>query len=249
METLQEMIENSKTGFKASKDKPPVLSENMDLLLGQTPLKCEQDGVNKALGRLAKEYFRHKMGEKYDLLSYELFELKRRMKVSTEEFEGTIDLPVLAWSWYGNSHWKHEFKKESESYDSYSKKKHTTEITVKTKTPLIPAEIKESASEAMAYSHEVCADALRNKSIRNYLATQIRTPEKITELVEPSLAVIWKPRLEDLSVEVETTEEVIETYDPDPALLLRFNKDYYLIATWDIPEEEPLDHYLREFKI
>ena len=57
------------------------------------------------------------------------------------------------------------------------------------------------------------------------------------------LKVLWKPTEESMKVTVDARH----IRDPDPALLLYFNQDYYLVTTWDVAHEEPFRHYLAEF--
>lgn len=97
----------------------------------------------------------------------------------------------------------------------------------------------------MAFAYTVTAEALRNEAVRTYFATleTLPTPEHILKHVRPSLKVLWRPGLEDISITLKS----IDIPDPDPALVLIYNNDMYVVSTWEDAKEEPLDHLLKEY--
>jgi len=264
VETLKEIVK--KNILDVGEGLPAVVN-NMDLLLRATPYECEVEEVDKGINRLAEEYFRLSIGGRYDLLSRDLFGLKREVNIPESSVEiikrheqyktvkfkeiDSVEIPLFAVVKYGESSWSHKGKVSgilslTDRYGSESSEASSEEFNVGTKSPLLPQKVKQKAGEAMAFAYETCANTLKDPIMRRYLSTvdDLRTPEDITELVKPGLFVLWKPRLEDLEVKVEVQEPV----DKDPALLLSFNRDVYLVTLWDVENEDPLEHYIHEFK-
>lgn len=238
----------------------PAVVGDLGVLLDATPYPCEEEDVGLGREELAERYFRLKIGQKYKLLDPRLFELKRRVDLDQECFRQAgaevpikpvpVSIPALALAEYGTRSWAHRGEcvvgKDywGVNYDRGAK------YTVRAAVPLIPKEVKEIAAEAMAFAHEVCAETLRIPTMRRYLASiasfeekAIRVPEEIFGLTRPSLKILWKPTVESLEMEAE----VQRPKDRDPALLLHFNGDHYLVCMWNVDNEEPLGHYLREF--
>ncbi len=222
-----------------------------------------------------KEQFRQRMEKRYPRLSDELFELKHEIYVDEKDIKtsdeqtsvkevGNIKIPSLALAEYGSSPWRREGKISAKVKDRYGyEKKDSLPYKVEVIVPGLTEKVKQDAGEAMAYAFEVCAGVLRNDAERTYLSRFFKeneSPENgLVNLVDPKLFILWKPTEESLRISVDATlveralseqralDMAARARDRDPALLLRFNKDHYVVATWETHDEEPLLHYLAEF--
>ena len=64
------------------------------------------------------------------------------------------------------------------------------------------------------------------------------------KLSNPTLAplhILWRPEPSQIKSYITFPP------DPDPALLLEFSKDLYLITTWNVEKELPFEHFLMEY--
>jgi hypothetical protein len=105
--------------------------------------------------------------------------------------------------------------------------------------PEIPDEIKKEIPKATGAYYRILGDILMDADL-----SELNLQEGF---YEPSFGVTWIPKAS--SFNYTATDEIIEK-EPvlyDPALLMSINNDSFLVRTWDIKEEEPYDHFLREF--
>ena len=66
------------------------------------------------------------------------------------------------------------------------------------------------------------------------------------EFTRPVIGAIWIPTPESLNVTV--TEKLIrKRKDLDPAMIITARGKKYLVQTWRVDDEEPFEHYIREF--
>lgn len=61
----------------------------------------------------------------------------------------------------------------------------------------------------------------------------------------PDIGAIWIPTADSLDLRV--TEHLVHREYIDPAMILSARDKKYLITTWNVKDEEPFEHYLREF--
>ncbi len=61
--------------------------------------------------------------------------------------------------------------------------------------------------------------------------------------IHPEVLVCWIPTSGSLSIK----SEIKVKPRPDPAMLLKLRDQYFLVSTWAVDDEEPLDHFLREY--
>ena len=97
--------------------------------------------------------------------------------------------------------------------------------------------VKDVAQKAKSTYFSILAEALEHPIIGEVL---------LSVEIAPQFGAVWIPTLDSLNV--HTTEQVIERRVRDPALLLRTQDDHYLVTTWNVGNEEPFEHYLSEFK-
>jgi hypothetical protein len=120
-----------------------------------------------------------------------------------------------------------------------AKKRHTIEVTATLPKP--PAEVLVAGRKALGVYHKLVGDLL----------TDTELGELYDESEAAFLAATWIPTATSLSVKIETKELPRPLPAPatlDPALLLEVPPHVFLVTLWDaVDEEEPFEHYLREF--
>ena len=262
METLNELVKEHSLPRTAPDGGESALLRKLELMLGARPYPCEREAVNDAIEALAQDYFRSRLEKKYARLSDELFDLKREValepsnvlraensRIKEIKDVAAVSIPLLAQINYGAPAWSHTGKTTATIHYSsgLGPEKKEIEYRIGADAPPLTMQVKDAAAEAMAYAYEVCAGALRAPALRDYMGRHTKeneAPENIfADWMVPMLKVLWKPTEESMKVTVDARH----IRDPDPALLLYFNQDYYLVTTWDVAHEEPFRHYLAEF--
>ncbi|MBI4150755.1 hypothetical protein HY492_01380 [Candidatus Woesearchaeota archaeon] len=227
--------------------------QRMRVLSQATPYRQERRFVNEAMDALVRDYFRAQLGSVYsqrvDLDA--LRELKRPIKLNPEKHFGLNDKisllsqDVVEIARVAVAHLGEEYAIETDKIRAKDRSGYACEVQyrVVAAAPLIPTNVKNAGVAAMTLAYEVCAKALHEPAVLDYVVSNTGAPD-IGALVKPGLEVLWIPS--ESALHVETT---VKRIDPDPALVLRFHNDHFLVATWNIAEEEPLEHLLREYSI
>lgn len=83
------------------------------------------------------------------------------------------------------------------------------------------------------------SELLRHEQMGPYFAAH-------AEKIKPEFGIAWIPATGALSVKSDTKVFPAPRRD-DPALLMEVFGHNYVVATWDIKEEEPYEQYIREF--
>lgn len=99
--------------------------------------------------------------------------------------------------------------------------------------PPLPTEIKLARNRALSYVYSVCSTVYDN----------FITSDLITN-ANPEFVALWIPKEEHFNFKI-----IVEPKPIDPALVLKYRDEMYLIDTWQIKEEKPFEHYLKEFGI
>jgi len=260
METLNELVRGHSLP-RGERDGEKETLQRLEAMLTARPYHCERAAVDKAMSSLAQEYFRNRLEKRYARLSDELFELEREIRITPEHVNtensdiksvekiAPATIPLLAdvmlgkWSWSYDGHTTATVTYRSHAVGD----KHKVNFSVEADAPPLTPDVKHAGAEAMAYVYEMCAEAMRSPTMRDYIGRNIagdRAPEnEMLAKLSPMLRVLWKPTEESMKTAVDTTQ----LRDPDPALLLYFNEDSYVVTTWDVKHEEPFRHYLAEF--
>ena len=101
-----------------------------------------------------------------------------------------------------------------------------------------------------AFVHEVYARALRQAPIREAFelgrCTQEKTRIQTSGPSDATFWTIWRPRSEDINLEFMLPPLLP---DKDPALGMKFRKSWYIVGRWDVEQEKPFEHYLREYAL
>jgi len=212
--------------------------KTIDSLRGIIPMPSEIYAKKDAQQSLIEDYICSEFGEYYDLLSNDLFDLRRRIESISED--GTsldIDIPLFVSVLFGSeSVWKYNYDKKDE--DHYGSR-HNYNVELTARNPPLTSEAKQKAREARANFSEVYAKALKTNVIGDLLMSDI---ERFQEGGGLDLSVYWIPKPSELDIKVEYTLK-----DPDPLLVGKIYSRNYLITTWNIRGEEPYEHYLEEF--
>ena len=212
--------------------------KTIDSIMGIIPMPSEIYAKQDAQQSLIEDYICSEFGEYYDLLSNDLFDLRRRVEsISEDKASLEIDIPLFVSVPFGSeSVWKHSYDKEEK--DDYGAR-HTYDVELTAKSPPLTSEAKQKAKEARANFSEVYAKALKTNIIGDLLMADIERFQKGGGL---NLSVYWIPKPSELDIKIEHTLK-----DPDPLLVGKIYSRNYLITTWNIRGEEPYEHYLEEF--
>lgn len=110
-------------------------------------------------------------------------------------------------------------------------------VSISAKVPSIPEDIlKKEKLECLSAFHDVLKDAYADKTLGDVLESlNAETPE---------FFVMWIPTANSLNVNTKITYKNIVR---DPVLLMKVFGRNFVVAAWDIKEEEGYDNYLREF--
>ena len=240
---------------KVKNQNPQVYSENM---IGQY-LKDRASILQKVVD----DYFVKAMSTEFPLLSNEIFDLKRCLAIErkgkvytiVEDIYGEkskkkrltkIEMPLFAYVPLFKGEHKAELGKIIKTVQhpySYSGHSYTSRRTYKVYATLpgtIGPNLRQAYREALSHYHRTVADILENPSIGEIVMQK-------NLLAEPEIGAIWIPTPESLDLKV--TEEIINKRpkDIDPAMILKLKDKNYLVKTWQVDDEEPFEHYLREY--
>ncbi len=229
---------------------------------------------SSALKTLTDQYLVARLSSKFPLVDPGLFMLKRHLTV-TKEGEITSDrtkplgkkseagtvrcevplfVSVPLFGDHNASLGKYTFRERDYNHGGYgvdseyhrpysSTTSYTSEITAKLPTP--PENIVNAGRQAVGFYYAVVGEMMQHPDLCDLLAAEPPPPE---------LSVIWIPAANKLNVEVKkkVTLAKVQKVVPlprsyDPALLLTVGDRNFVVKTYDIVEEEPMEHFLREF--
>jgi hypothetical protein len=113
----------------------------------------------------------------------------------------------------------------------------TVTTSIKTKVPHIPENIlRKEKMECMNHYYEICAEIYKDKKLHPSLENYV--PET------PSFEIMWIPTANSMDV---TSEVKYKRIVKDPVLLMNVFGRKFVVAKWDIKDEEEYDHLVREF--
>lgn len=246
----------------------------IDRLKQQNPAAYDEKTVarylrdrTRTLKELVDEYFVASIANNFPLLSEDLFDLKRyltlvrqgktwkvvRDDTEVEEYDAKqerrernkkrrMQVPLFAYTPLFNG--KHtaqlgRFQKTKKDY--YGNVRRTT-VTIEAKLPgSIGPSLKNAYRGALSHYFGTLSEMFSNP-----VAGDIIYAEGI--FVQPEVGAIWIPTPESLSVSVD--EKIIQRRkDLDPAMILKARGKHYLVQTWRVDDEEPFEHYLREYSV
>ena len=199
-------------------------------LVSEVPLPSQEKDIEAALNSLVEDYICLEMGLRYDRVSPQLFELKRKIECKVRQYssvEGVdVVIPLFAEVDFGKSSWKLENACDFDGKE-YS-------VNIEAKVPPITRVAKEKAKQARADYMEICSRALREKLIGDIL---LKNPSSIAKL---DLRTYWIPSPSELEIEIKEVNK-------DPILVANVYSRHYLVTAWNVEGEESFEHYVREF--
>ncbi len=202
-------------------------SESIKKLLYTVHLASESKAVNLALNSLIANYLSIEFNRSYDLISPDLFKLKRIVGVNYRNSFYEVLIPLFAFTFFDSQKpWKFE------------KNINGNRISFSSEVPPYTRKVKEKVKEVKANFLESYVKALRTDLIGDLL---LRDTERFSKAGDLELNVVWIPKLSELKIEVEEK-------DPDPLLIAKIYDRHYLIDNWDVAGEEPYEHYLLEYR-
>jgi len=235
-ELLKDLSIKSRTYTESS------LVESLRGLRSYTPLPSERKEKNSHIERIAREWFSQRMRKKYDELSPEIFKLKREIEISKKHFkdrdnrtgysseEQNIKIPLLLQAELDREEgWKGEYEYHSSG---------TYKLTLFSRIPRVPFDIRKAGREAVVFAYKTYADALNTEVLGDVISTH---PDYAPHPKNAKLVVLWKPKPSD--IHVKTTR-----LDNDPALVLKWDNPY-LVSMWKEPNEEPFMHLISACKM
>ncbi|MBI4144741.1 hypothetical protein HY493_00855 [Candidatus Woesearchaeota archaeon] len=207
----------------------------------RSALHVNDENYWSAVSSLVQRYFCFQLAKRYKPLSSDIFQLKRNViaevpRHADGRHQETFAIPLFAVVHPMTKTWSHEHAWEGA--DTYGRKANNT-LHVEATVPRMPQAIVDKALEALAYVSEVKAGARREKALGELLTFSGKAFPQPTE----DLRTIWIPRDEDLKVWVEVKRQP----ERDPALLLKYEDNHFIVGTWNIESERAMEHYLREY--
>jgi hypothetical protein len=208
------------------------LIESLRALRSYIPLPSEVKEKNTYVERIVREWFSQRVRKKYDELSPEIFNLKREIEVNAKYFKDDseyscselekvrLEIPMLVQAELN----KDEGWKDKRNYPG----KYRYELSLFSRIPKVPSNIREAARESIGFAYRTYGDALATDVLSEVIN---ENPEYAPHPKDAKLLVLWKPKPSDIHIEVRRL-------DNDPALVLNWNKPY-LVSTWKEPDEEP----------
>jgi hypothetical protein len=219
------------------------LIKSLKGLRSYAPLPSEINEKNIYAENIVRQWFSQKMRSKYNELSPELLELKRRIEIEgihLKDSDGrscssykkfTVKMPLLLQAELDiDDGWSTEVE-ERESYETYK-------VTLFSRIPKVPFEVRKSGREALVFAYRTFADALDTKVLGDIIS---ENPSYAPHPDSAKLVVLWKPKPSEIFAEAEVI-------DKDPALILNWDKPY-LVSTWTEPEEEPFMHLINACRL
>ncbi len=221
------------------------LLNGLERVIAYIPTNTEYDRKGSAVVGFITEYVSLMFREKYPQVSGELLSLKRSsIDVNCKAdgyydiIHGCIDIPVFVYARFGkDEQWEKKYTVKSGDGTK------SAEITLSSKTPTPTLEVRKKAKEAIAYCHDLESKVLQIPVIGDVLLAQRINGKAVPHPADAELYVLWKPKPSELKTEIK------QIIDPDPILTIAWQNRLYLVTTWQVAEEEPFMHYLKEFKL
>lgn len=216
------------------------LLNSLEEVINYRPLVSEKQKKEETINYLVKEWFAQKIGSKYDEMSPEIFDLKRKIRVDSELFKNgyrnisgkkiICEIPMFATANPDkNENWT--------TNTSYTEDRDDYKLELSSRIPKMPSEIRKLRNEAISLSFKTYGDAINTDIISDVIF------EKPSYAPRPDTAeplVLWKPRPSEIHVKAELV-------DNDPALLLKYDRPY-LVGMWEEPDEMPFESIVSMFK-
>jgi hypothetical protein len=212
-------------------------------LRGEVLLPTEIHSTASAIENLVSQYIGLELRMHYDLLSGDLFKLKRTIEIKDakvmndaygrpETTPARFEIPLffsvgLSGESSGDHMVHYNFRTEDSNYN-YG-------CTIDSEIPPITVEAKVKAREFRKRYMDTFSRALDSEIVGPLIHSDLETGR-----ADPKLKMYWIPKSSELRINAEA-------FDKDPLLVAHVYNMPFLIHRWDIKEEEPLEHYIAEF--
>ena len=206
------------------------------------PRDNERCKANDAVKKLVDGWFDLKLGEKYQQISPELFELQRQItidlsryatKYNHSQMRGNLTFQIPAFCVSENKRWSHTHKVMERNPQDH--RDYEYEIEISSERRPMPPEIRGQAIAARAHAYQVYTEALSTHPLSEII---YHTPDIFSRPDTARLLTLWQPKPSDLKIDVK-----VRQIDKDPILVLDWGKPY-LVTTWEEPDELPFDDIL-----
>jgi hypothetical protein len=240
--------------LKASGDKERILEGLARFLRCKPEYDREVLEWTCAITSSVTAWYKLRLTEKLSPLSKELQDL--RVNLTVPEYQGwdsfgvgrsrtwrdvRFSIPMFAVVDFDEENWRLKTsgkgKEENSGYES------DLSIELSAKAPLIPREVHDALLEAKAITYDVTSEGLRIPAIREAFIDSLTGRLKhVFSAPDPSkYKVIWRPHPAELKLNITSPR------DKDPALILDYQGQWYVVKTWDSESELPFKHILKEY--
>lgn len=245
VETIAEAI----TEFRQKKNtyNEEKVIEGIEKLLKAAPYKCEIASWESAVQALVDAYFRIQLEQQYERISAKILDLKASLTL--DDWTATdrrtykkvnISYPLFALVDFGANEYSWTGQGRGFRDSTYGEENITIEL--KAKTPPITKEVKQKAKEARAVLCDALANTYRHPLMGDFINREEHdfSPQNQNY---GKLIILWRPNQNELGI------KITQPPNKDPALMISFRRELYLVTTWDIPEEKPYKALLKEFSL
>ncbi len=247
---------------KPKKSRLEEICRHVDSVSSNTPEVYDDERIGKylrdrakVLKQLAGEYMDHVVSTHLPLIDPALFKMQRYITIATQDRkqrvvrdalepdakkgdQKKIVVPLFAYTtlFEGEpvatlgSYTKERRGSFGERYRS------TTKITAKLGD--VPQNMVRAYQQGVAEYFQALSEVYAKPVIGQVLLQE--------GVPSPKAGAIWIPSLDSLKLEVSESL-IAPAPSRDPALVLTAGGKHYLIATWDAINEEPFEHYIREY--
>ncbi len=262
--SLREALENYTEKPKGElRKRREEVNKRIEQLLQVIPYKNERGAWGDTLYRLCQEYMRLGVMEKYKRLSPEIFSLSGPMldevtvDKGTEKLKEPVVLNMFQTATPTNKEVTIEHKMKELEKQAYMGGRYIERVDLKVsiKVPQLTEEGRAELRKTRSFMYRLFADASEYPVMaqvtdrRRYGDLEdcimLKTSDNQGLFDEPTIWTMWRPALSDYNVEVKA----VPPPDKDPALVMGYNNAYFVVTTWDIPQEQPFRHFLTEFGI
>ena len=230
---VKDIVSNYAVNKKQKEFPDAAYSNALREVTNYMPLPYENLTGEKIKEKIVKEWFAQKIRKRYDELSPEIFDLKFTLRKIDGRDYADIEIPLFARAnMLKDKEWRLRKRVSYRyDYDDYT-------MTVTSKMPNIPLDVRKAGREALAHAYKAYGEAINTETLGDIV---LADTNYVPKPENAELVVLWKPRPEDLDVKIEVV-------DKDPALVLNYDRPY-LVKTWDEPNEEPFMNLIAAAKL
>lgn len=265
VEAMEQFEQILKSNVVVTKTKETA-RERLDLLQKNIPV-CHPSRVAemltaraKALQNAIEDFVESELGKIYPRLDTEAIKkfkrhiaiekatdgtfnaiLDKTVAVSKEEFQVVgekfkITIPLFAWAKFGTTGVPvANLVNSTKRHVTYNGETDTNVAVTAKLAGSFGTDLRLKYREGLSNYYKAITELYQHEAADTLVGESVPAPE---------FWALWIPRISDLDIKVTSS---LVPKDYDPALVMHVRDRSYLIATWKIEEEEPMDYYIREF--